>query len=243
MSIKSEINKHDPLLLDFSGPSGVVTLVKTTPPKNGFSIKSCIPKDKLGRNVILKKSRPLCESNGPKQCLDYTTIYQMPWELVPKTKTEYSNGLYSHHLTINPIPNAEYIVENDPQEHLDQFDYFLQQLRDHMLYKRLLCIYENEEKKLHFHILLKTEKIRDIINIAQKLFATYTHKHRDVLSRYAVISKTININSYKQSFLNKIPLRERKLLFNKEVSYIQDTYFTKEKHNKTHAYVFSEYKK
>lgn len=217
------MNKIDKLYIDFNTSIGPRTLGEQWPFKFGIAHHSRAP-------------RALCAPNRPLGVKDYHTRRYVKWHLIPTLKSPSSNALYSHHITINPNPSCMYILNNTLNEHLAQFEAFLKNIQNEFLYKRLLAVYENENKKTHFHILVHTKKIREITAAAQLYFAGIKH------SNYAVISKPITLNHQKSDFLKKMPLRERKILFNESVMYIQNVYFQKENHNKNECFLFSEYK-
>lgn len=213
------------LYVDFHTSPGPLSLGSKWPQKSTPSIR--LP------------PRPLCPPNRLIGVKDYETVYHVPWQLAPTLKTPSSNALYSHHVTINPHPKCSYIMEDTLDEHLTWFRQFVTNLQGKFAFHRLLAVYENDNKKTHFHILVKTKDIRLFTTIANLYFAgdRTTNKYN-----YAVCVKPITISKHGAELLSKLTAKDKKALLNGEVNYIQNTYFTKEEHNKTHFFCMSSYK-
>ncbi len=137
----------DKLYIDFHTSNGATDLGEQWPLKNWSANHE-------------RKPRALCRPNRPLGVKDYYTRRYVKWQLIPTLKSPSSNALYSHHITINPNPTCLYMLNNTLSEHLAQYELFLQRIQNEFLYKRLLVVYENENKKTHFHMLVHTKKIR-----------------------------------------------------------------------------------
>lgn len=176
-----------------------------------------------------REPRPLCPPNICPHGISYTTIYNQKWSSVKE-------HTFKHHITINPSPDCKYIETDSVEEHLTYFKKQINILESKILYNRILGVYENDNKKLHFHLLVDTKEIKLFIKVLQEAYGGIRY------SKYAVVNKIINLNSYNKNILKTMPLKLRKQLLNNQISYIRNTYMTKEFHNKENYFIYSKLK-
>jgi hypothetical protein len=182
----------------------------------------------------LKATMPLCPSNFQRKSLSYNTIYNVMWNSVPEGKPGCPLR-YKYHITINPAPDVA-IRYDTVNANIDFFKTVVTELQSKVLFTRLLGVYENDNKKLHFHLLVNTKELKSLIGLLKHHYAGLKH------SKYAVCSKAINLNRYNKNILLNSNHKMRKSLMQDEINYIRNTYFRKEEHNKKTAFIFSEIK-
>ncbi len=184
---------------------------------------------------ILRPPLPLNPPNCKTGDWVYETIYDAAWSSVPDGGAS-APIRYKYHITINPAPDSEYIQCDSPLEHISYFKTVIKELQSKILYQRCLGVYENDGKKLHFHLLVQTKEIKSLLAV---LLCRYGGLRK---SKYAIVSKPINLNRYNKNILKNCTFKMRKQLMKDQITYIQNVYMQKEDHNKKNCLIYSQLK-
>lgn len=153
--------------------------------------------------------------------------WRLPWD-----NLDYDN-LYNmqYHVTINPDPNCEWITScNDLKLHNKKYKEFLRECQKNKLYKNIISVYEygkhgKEYGKVHYHILLQTNKINKFIEMAISYFGTNnkTRWRNTIVKKQITIDKSIGADA---------TIDEKVSNYRSQIDYIMNKYMKKESQNR-----------
>ncbi len=153
--------------------------------------------------------------------------WRLPWDNIDMEK------LYEmkYHVTINPDPQCGWITScNDLKTHNNHYREFIRECKKLKYFKNIISVYEygkngKEYGKIHYHILLQTNKINKFIEMAITYFGT-SNKTR---WRNTVVKSTITLDRK----LSDNATNEEKVNNNKQqINYIMSKYMRKESQNR-----------
>lgn len=153
--------------------------------------------------------------------------WRLPWDNLD------NENLYNmqYHVTINPDPKCDWITScNDLKTHNLKYKEFLRECKKNNFYKNIISVYEygkngKEYGKVHYHILLQTNKINKFIEMAISYFGT-SNKNR---WRNTVVKKQITID---KSLSHDATNEEKVLNYRNQIDYIMNKYMKKESQNR-----------
>lgn len=153
--------------------------------------------------------------------------WRLPWENID------NNELYNmkYHVIINPDPNSDWMTScNDLKTHNKRFKTFLRECKKERMYKNIISVYEygkngKEYGKVHYHILLQTNKINKFVEMALSYFATKDKTRW----RYTVVKKQITID---KSLSAHATDEEKVSNYKSQIDYIMSKYMRKESQNR-----------
>ncbi len=153
--------------------------------------------------------------------------WRLPWDIL-----DYENiNNMQYHVTINPDPQCDWITQcNDLKTHNNRYREFLRDCKKNNLYKNIISVYEygkngKEYGKVHYHILLQTNKINKFIEMAITYFGT-SNKTR---WRNTVVKSPITIDKTVSQYASDIEKVEN---FKQQINYIMSKYMRKESQNR-----------
>lgn len=162
----------------------------------------------------------------PLTC-QFKQSWRLPWEMLD------DEHLYKmqYHVTINPDPEVEWFTSgNDLKLHNSKFREFLTECKKETLYKNIIVVYEygtrgREYGKLHWHILLSTNKINKFIEMAISLFGTKKKSRwtNTVVKKAITIDKKLGIHATDEEKVEN---------YRDQINYIMKEYMKKESQNK-----------
>ncbi len=153
--------------------------------------------------------------------------WRLPWENIDM------ENVYNmkYHVTINPDPKCEWITScNDLKTHNNRYREFIRDCKINKLFKNIISVYEygkngKEYGKVHYHILLQTNKINKFIEMAIMYFGT-SNKTR---WRNTVVKNEISLDkSLSHDATNEQKVENHK----QQVNYIMCKYMKKESQNR-----------
>ena len=164
--------------------------------------------------------------------------WRLPWELLN------CENLYNmqYHVTINPDPQCEWITScNDLKLHNKKFKEFLRDCQKIKLYKNIISVYEygkhgKEYGKVHYHLLLQTNKINKFIEMAISYFGTNvrTRWNNTIVKKQITIDKCISAGA---------TLQEKVSNYKSQIDYIMNKYMKKESQNRLKCLYTNMYEK
>ncbi len=153
--------------------------------------------------------------------------WRLPWDIL-----DYDN-LYDmqYHVTINPDPQCDWITScNDLKLHNRKYKEFLRECQKNKLYKNIISVYEygkhgKEYGKVHYHILLQTNKINKFVEMAISYFGTNnkTRWRNTIVKKQISIDKSIGVDATNE---------EKVLNYRSQIDYIMNKYMKKESQNR-----------
>lgn len=153
--------------------------------------------------------------------------WRLPWDILDDENINSMN----YHVTINPDPHCDWITQvNDLKTHNNRYRLFLRDCIKNRLYKNIISVYEygkngKEYGKVHYHILLQTNKINKFIEMAITYFGT-SNKTR---WRNTVVKAPITIDKCLNTYASDIEKVEN---YRKQINYIMEKYMRKESQNR-----------
>lgn len=179
---------------------GTVTLGAKCPSKNGFH--------------ILDKKTTKCQ---------FKLNWRLPWDMFDETNLYKMN----YHVTISPDPIHQDPFYQKKYAHM-VLRLFLDELKKNGLYKNIIVVYEYGPRgkkygKLHWHMLMRTHKIRKVEETANAYFATSKKR-----SKFTTVIKRITIDKNYAARSDQDKVDNYRL----QVDTIFRNYFRKETHNK-----------
>lgn len=162
-----------------------------------------------------------------QQCCPLKQGWRLPWDILD------NKDLYNmnYHVTINPDPQCEWITQcNDLKCHNKRFREFLLEVKKNRQYKNIICVYEYGKNgksygKIHWHILLQTNKINQFVEMAIKYFGT-SNKNR---WRNTIVKNSIKIDRK----ISEYSTAEEKVEnYKQQINYIMLKYMRKESQNR-----------
>ncbi len=162
-----------------------------------------------------------------QQCCPLKNGWRLPWDLI-----DYENiNNMNYHVTINPDPQCGWITScNDLKLHNNKFRQFLLECRKEKLYKNIISIYEygkhgKEYGKVHYHILLQTNKINKFVEMAISYFGTNckTRWRNTVVKKPIIIDRKVSEYATDEEKVNN---------YKQQVKFIHENYMRKESQNR-----------
>ncbi len=153
--------------------------------------------------------------------------WRCPWEIIDYEKINEMN----YHITINPDPECDWITScNDLKTHNIRFREFINECIINRLYKNIISIYEygkhgKDYGKVHYHILLQTNKINKFIEMAITYFGTSNRSRW----RNTVVKNMITIDKQLSAYATNEEKRDN---YRKQIQFIHGKYMRKESHNR-----------
>ncbi len=153
--------------------------------------------------------------------------WRLPWDIL-----DYEDiGHMNYHVTINPDPRVDWMTQcNDLKTHNIKYREFLLECKKQKLYKNIISVYEygkngKEYGKVHYHILLQTNKINKFIEMAITYFGTACKSRW----RNTVVKSPIKVDRKLSEYATDI---EKVQNYKEQINYIMCKYMRKESQNR-----------